>query len=130
MTRTITGSDWKQLLACCTYESGDAASAHGGLEVALQLLLDGAGGVEALGQKDDGVDEEKGGDAVDDVLEDLDTEPMIQVLRTLQGTGPNCLKSIIITSPLLLPCLHQLLKLLQGVNQATINLRTISRVNC
>lgn len=57
-----------------TYESGDAASAHGGLEVALQLLLDGAGGVKALGQEDDGVDEEEGGDAVDDVLKDLDTE--------------------------------------------------------
>lgn len=58
--------------ASLTYESGDAASADGGLEVALQLLLDGAGGVEALSQEDDGVDEEEGGDAVDDVLEDLD----------------------------------------------------------
>lgn len=55
-----------------TYKGGDAASADGGLEVALQLLLDGAGGVEALSQQDDGVDEEEGGDAVDDVLEDLD----------------------------------------------------------
>lgn len=58
--------------SCSTYEGGDAAAAHGGLEVALQLLLDGAGGVEALGQQDDGVDEEEGGDAVDDVLKDLD----------------------------------------------------------
>lgn len=57
-----------------TYESGDAASAHGGLEVALQLLLDGAGGVKALSQEDDGVDEEEGGDAVNDVLKDLDTK--------------------------------------------------------
>lgn len=57
-----------------TYESGDAASAHGGLEVALQLLLDGAGGVKALSQEDDGVDKEEGGDAVDDVLKDLDTK--------------------------------------------------------
>lgn len=57
-----------------TYESSDAASAHGGLEVALQLLLDGAGGVKALSQEDDGVDEEEGGDAVDDVLKDLDPE--------------------------------------------------------
>lgn len=55
-----------------TYEGRDAASADGGLEVALQLLLDGAGGVEALGQQEDGVDEEEGGDAVDDVLKDLD----------------------------------------------------------
>lgn len=57
-----------------TYESGDAASAHGGLEVTLQLLLDGAGGVKALGQEDDGVDKEEGGDAIDDVLKDLDTK--------------------------------------------------------
>lgn len=56
------------------YESGDAASAGGGLEVTLQLLLDGAGGVEALGQEDDGVDKEEGSDAVDDVLKDLDPE--------------------------------------------------------
>lgn len=55
-----------------TYKSSDAASADGGLEVALQLLLDGAGGVEALGQEEDGVDEEEGRDAVDDVLKDLD----------------------------------------------------------
>lgn len=55
-----------------TYESGDAAPADGGLEVTLQLLLDGAGGVEALGQKNDGVYKEEGGDAVDDVLKDLD----------------------------------------------------------
>lgn len=70
---------------CRTYKSSDATSAHGGLEVTLQLLLDGTGGVKALGQKDDGVDEEKGGDAVDDVLEDLDTEEMIQMLQSLQG---------------------------------------------
>lgn len=79
----VGGRDWEQLLGCRTYESGDAASAHGGLEVALQLLLDGAGGVKALSQKDDGVDEEKGGDAVDDVLEDLDTERMMQMLQNL-----------------------------------------------
>lgn len=55
-----------------TYESGDAASADGGLEVTLQLLLDGTRGVKALSQKDDGVHKEEGGDAVDDVLKDLD----------------------------------------------------------
>lgn len=55
-----------------TYEGGDAASADGGLEVALQLLLDGAGGVESLSEQDDGVDKKEGGNAVDDVLEDLD----------------------------------------------------------
>lgn len=80
---SVGGRDWEQLLGCWTYESGDAASTHGGLEVALQLLLDGAGGVKALSQKDDGVDEEKGGDAVDDVLEDLDTERMMQMLQNL-----------------------------------------------
>lgn len=69
--------DLQQLFVCVcalTYEGGDAAAADGGLEVALQLLLDGAGGVEALSQQDDGVDEEEGGDAVDDVLKDLDPE--------------------------------------------------------
>lgn len=34
-------------------------------------LLDGAGGVKALSQEDDPVQEEKGGDAVDDVLHQL-----------------------------------------------------------
>lgn len=57
-----------------TYKGGDAASTDGGLEVALQLLLNGAGGVKALSQQDDGVDEEEGGNAVDDVLKDLDSE--------------------------------------------------------
>lgn len=59
---------------CVTYEGSDAASTDGGLEVTLQLLFDGAGGVEALGQQNNGVDEEEGGDAIDDVLEDLDPE--------------------------------------------------------
>lgn len=57
-----------------TYKSSDAASADGGLKVALQLLLDCAGGVKALGQKNDGIDKEEGGDAVDDVLKDLNPE--------------------------------------------------------
>lgn len=61
-------------MSVSTYEGGDAASANGGLEVTLQLLLDGAGGVEALSQQDDSVDKEEGGDAVDDVLKDLDPE--------------------------------------------------------
>lgn len=59
-----------------TYEGGDTASAHGGLEVTLQLLLDGASGVEALPQQDDGVDEEEGGNAIDDVLKDLNAGHM------------------------------------------------------
>lgn len=71
--------DLQQLLKCVcvcvvTYEGGDTASADGGLEVALQLLLDGAGGVKALGQQDDGVDKEEGGNTVDDVLKDLNAE--------------------------------------------------------
>ena len=57
---------------CFSYEAGDAASADGGLEVALQFLLDGAGGVEALSQEHDGVHEEEGRHPVDDVLKDLD----------------------------------------------------------
>lgn len=41
-----------------TYHSTDAASADGGLELAVQFL-DCAGRVEALGQQDDPVQEEK-----------------------------------------------------------------------
>lgn len=61
-----------RMVCVLTYEGGDAASTGGGLEVALQLLLDCTGGVKSFGQQDDGVDEEEGGDAVDDVLKDLD----------------------------------------------------------
>lgn len=56
----------------CTYQSADAASTDGGLELAVKLL-DGAGGVEALSQQDDPVQEEEGGNAVDDVLHQLDS---------------------------------------------------------
>lgn len=61
-------------LCVLTYKSSDAASADGGLKVALQLLLDCTGGVKALGQKNDGIDKEEGGNAVDDVLKDLNPE--------------------------------------------------------
>lgn len=65
------------LLVCVsTYKGSNAASTDGRLEVTLELLLDGAGGVKALSQQDNGVDEEEGGDAVDDVLKDLDPEHM------------------------------------------------------
>lgn len=53
-----------------TYHSADAASTDGRLELAVQLL-DCAGGVEALGQQDDAVQEEKRSDAVDDILHQL-----------------------------------------------------------
>lgn len=52
------------------YHSTDAAAADGGLEFAVQLL-DGAGGVKTLSQEDDPVQEEKGSDAVDDILHQL-----------------------------------------------------------
>lgn len=52
------------------YHSTDAAAADGGLEFAVQLL-DGAGGVKALSQEDDPIQEEKGSDAVDDILHQL-----------------------------------------------------------
>lgn len=52
------------------YHSTDAAAADGGLEFAVQLL-DGTGGVKPLSQKDDPVQEEKGSDAVDDILHQL-----------------------------------------------------------
>lgn len=35
-------------------------------------LLDCAGGVKALGQQDDSIQEKEGGDAIDDVLHELD----------------------------------------------------------
>lgn len=53
-----------------TYHSTDAASADGGLELAVQLL-DCTGCVEALGQQDDAVQEEKRRNAVDDILHQL-----------------------------------------------------------
>lgn len=53
-----------------TYHSTDAAPADGRLEFAVQLF-DGAGGIKALSQEDDPVQEEKGSDAVDDVLHQL-----------------------------------------------------------
>ncbi len=36
-------------------------------------LFDGAGGVKALGEQNDAVQKEEGGDAVDDVLHELDS---------------------------------------------------------
>lgn len=53
-----------------TYHSTDAAPADGRLEFAVQLF-NGAGGIKALSQEDDPVQEEKGSDAVDDVLHQL-----------------------------------------------------------
>lgn len=61
-----------------TYKGSDAASTGSGLEVTLQLLLDSAGGVESLSQQDDGVDEKEGGNAIDDVLKDLDAKHRTQ----------------------------------------------------
>lgn len=53
-----------------TYHPTNTAPANGCLELAVQLL-DSAGGVEALGQQDDPIEEEEGGDAIDDVLHQL-----------------------------------------------------------
>lgn len=53
-----------------TYHSADAASTDGGLELAVQLL-DSTGCVEALGEQDDPVQEEKRSDAIDDILHQL-----------------------------------------------------------
>lgn len=61
------------------YHSTDAAAADGGLEFAVQLL-DGAGGVKTLSQEDDPVQEEKGSDAVDDILHQL--YPVEEQLQT------------------------------------------------
>lgn len=53
-----------------TYHSTDAASADGGLELAVQFL-DGTSCVESLSKQDDSVQEEKRCNAVDDVLHQL-----------------------------------------------------------
>lgn len=55
-----------------THHPADAAATGGCLKLAVQLL-DCAGGVEALCQQDDPVQEEEGRDAVDDVLHQLDS---------------------------------------------------------
>lgn len=72
-----------------TYESSDAASTDGGFEVTLQLLLNGASGVEALRQKNDGIHKEEGGNAVDDVLKDLDPGQR-QTNRNCESFSSNC----------------------------------------
>lgn len=54
-----------------SHRRAEAAAAHGAPELS-EGLPGGAGGVEALGQKHDAVEEEEGGQAVDDVLEILD----------------------------------------------------------
>lgn len=53
------------------HRGAEAAAAHGAPELS-EGLSGGAGGVEALGEKHDAVEEEEGGQAVDDVLEVLD----------------------------------------------------------
>ncbi len=53
-----------------TNHSADAASADGGLELAVQLL-DCTCGVEALSQQNDPIQEEKRSDAIDDILHQL-----------------------------------------------------------
>lgn len=56
----------------CLYHSTDAASTDGGLELIVKLL-DGTGGIKSLGEQNDAVQEEEGGDAVYDVLHELDS---------------------------------------------------------
>lgn len=53
-----------------SYPSADAASAGGDLEVPVQVF-NGAAGEEALHHQQDAVDEERRGDAVDHVLDDV-----------------------------------------------------------
>lgn len=55
----------------------DAAATHSGLELAVHLL-DCAGCVKALSQQDDAVQEEERGNAIDDVLQNLNTGKKIQ----------------------------------------------------
>lgn len=69
-------------MAVLTYKGSDATSADSRLKVTLQLLLDGAGGVKALPQQEDGVDQEERGDAVNDILKDLDPGHRRQTLTS------------------------------------------------
>lgn len=68
-------------------------------------LLDGAGGVKALGQEDDPVEEEKGSDAVDDVLHQLYSvkeqrgELHTSNLQRLLGDKKSCLRGFFFFLP-------------------------------
>lgn len=56
--------------ACWHYHGTDAASTHSRLELAVHLF-DSTGGVEALSQQDDAIQEEEAGNSIDDVLQNL-----------------------------------------------------------
>lgn len=62
------------------YHPADAASADGGLELAVELF-DGAGGVKSLGEQNDAVQEEEGGDAIYDVLHELDSTKETRIIH-------------------------------------------------
>lgn len=53
-----------------THQATDAAPTDSGLELAVQLL-DRAGGVKALSEQYNPIQEEEGGDAIDDILHQL-----------------------------------------------------------
>lgn len=57
-------------MRCLTYPSTNATSAGGDLEVAIQIF-DGATGEESLHHQQDTIHKEGRGDAVDDVLDDV-----------------------------------------------------------
>ena len=56
-----------------SHRGAEAAAAHGAPELS-EGLPGSAGGVEALGQQYDAVEEEKGGQAIDEILEILYAE--------------------------------------------------------
>lgn len=55
-----------------SHHGTDAAATHSGLELAVHLF-DRTGGVKALSQQDDAVQEEERGNAIDNVLQNLNT---------------------------------------------------------
>lgn len=57
----------------CAHHGTDAAATHSGLELAVHLF-DRAGRVKALSQQNDTIQEEERGNAIDDVLQNLNTE--------------------------------------------------------
>lgn len=56
-----------------SHRGAEAAATHGAPELS-KGLLGSACGVEALGQQHDAVEEEKGGQTIDDILEILDAK--------------------------------------------------------
>lgn len=67
-----------------SHRGAKAAATHGAPELS-KGLLGSARGVEALSQQHDAVEEEKGGQTIDDILEILDAEKKKKKTVKIQG---------------------------------------------